>query len=294
MGPIVSVGTAKNPQEQTEYVRQGESHGPSSDGQAASSTIAEIPPPNPIALTNEKGSWKVLYPVALPRATIYLDTRESDRDGDSPMMDNDEARLPSHQAALEKYLSPNAAFVPLYDRASTGSGAAAPQAGSPPSALNLLSVAGLQTAGLAGSAVVLPATTASLERGWEQRRAEVNEGGETLPQDPESQPLVIAPPSAVPDAPSPAAWPGDPFADLLPIDGEAIQRRANAFFEQLARLSEQWKDSRVFEKLTPWFVAASVGVYEWLRLRRMRSFSTVVSENNCGPGPASLLAGEEG
>jgi hypothetical protein len=290
-GPVVPVGPARNPLEQAEYARQGESR----EVQTASGTNAEVPSPGPIPVTGEQGIGKVLYSAAPPpRATIYLGTREPDRDGDSPMVDKDDYRPPTHPAVVENYLSSNGAFAPPYDSVSSAPRAKSAQAGSPPPALNLLSAAEWQAAGLAGFAVVLPATAPSPERGWEQRMSEGYEGGETLPNVPESQPLVIAPPSAAPNALSPAALPGELFADFLPIDGETIQRRANAFFEQLPRLSEQWKDIRVIEKLTPWFVSASVVIYEWLRLRRMRSLSAVVSEDDCGPGPASLLAGEGG
>jgi hypothetical protein len=80
----------------------------------------------------------------------------------------------------------------------------------------------------------------------------------------------------------------------LPIDVEAIQRSADAFFEQLARLSEEWHDSGVIEKLTPWLIAASVVTYKWVRLRKKQSFRAPDSEDGWEPGPAVFLAGDEG
>jgi hypothetical protein len=292
-GPSAPVPAVKAAQEETGLVLKGESGGTSGGAQAVSTPVAGTPPPTSNSVTGEKGSWQALYSAASPHAAIDPYARGRDDDDDSPTMEYEEAHLPSHQASFEQYHSTIAVIAVLHDGASAGPGGTTIQVGSPHSTLDLLSAAGLGTVGLARAATILPATTASLETGWGHGHAEGNEGREK-PQAPQGQPLIIPPLAGEEEDPPLVSSPGGPFANLLPMDVEAIQRSADAFFEQLARLSEEWHDSGVIEKLTPWLVAASVVAYKWVRLRRKRGFSPPGSEDNWEAGPAVLLAGDEG
>lgn len=291
-GPSGPIPTAKTAQDETGHVLHVESGGPSGGVHAASGPVAAIPPPTSNPVMGEIGSWQAFYPVASPRATIDRDARELDHDDDSPTMEHEEAHLHSHPASFEQYLPTNAAIAGMHGDASAGIGQTPIPAGGLHAALNPFSAAGLGTVGLARVATVLPAA-ASLETRMGHGHSEENERRETTPEAPNSQPLVIPPPAEEEDGPPPASAPGGPFADLLPIDMEAIQRSADAFFEQLAYLSEEWHDSGAIEKLTPWLVATSVVASKWVCLRRKRSFSTPDSEDNWEAGPAVFLTGDE-
>lgn len=279
-------------QDEPRYALSGGSSGPSSGVHAASGSIAGIPLPTSNSVTGEKGNWPALYPVFSSHATI-ADAWGPDHDDDSPTMEHEEAHLHSHPASFEQYLPTNSAIARTHDDASAGTGGTPIPAGSLHAALNLLSAAGLGTVGVARVATVLPAA-ASLVTGGGQGHSEGNEGRETTPKAPNSLPLVIPPPAEEEEGPPPASAPCGPFADLLPIDMEAIQRSADAFFEQLTHLSDEWQDSRAIEKLTPWLIAASVVAYKWAWLRRKGSFSTPDSEDNWEAGPAVFLTGDEG
>jgi hypothetical protein len=71
----------------------------------------------------------------------------------------------------------------------------------------------------------------------------------------------------------------------LPIDVEAIQRSADTFFEQIAKISEEWHDGRVIEEVIPWLITAGAIAYQWVRLRRNQSSLPPHAEENWGPDP---------
>ncbi|HTU16794.1 MAG TPA: hypothetical protein VMG10_01925 [Gemmataceae bacterium] len=106
--------------------------------------------------------------------------------------------------------------------------------------------------------------------------------------------MILPPVNMAEDKPPPVASPGDPFAELLPIDVDAIQRGADAFFEKLARLSEEWKGARTIHELTPWLLVTGLVAYEWLRLQRMRSSYPVGPNEDSDIEPALFLMGDEG
>jgi hypothetical protein len=241
-------------------------------------------------MASEKSTQKVLYLLPTPRAS-YGDTREMDRDADSPAMEYSEARFQSHPAALDTSLSAGAVTPGFHASGSVRPGATAAQAADPHTALDLFSVAGLGSMGLARVAAVLPASAAALETWWGHGLAPHDGPREIAPPAPPSQPLELPPPTEMPDTPAPALPLGDPFADLLPLDAAALQRSADTFFAQLAGLSEVWSDGPAIDRLVPWAMAAGVAAYEWLRWRRTRSALT--SEDHGGPEPGAFLTGDE-
>jgi hypothetical protein len=122
-------------------------------------------------------------------------------------------------------------------------------------------------------------------------------GREEIPQSPTvpQAPPSFLPPLAEKPADSPPPLSGR-FAALLPIDVEAIQRGMDVFFQQLGDLSEEWRDSRVLEKLAPWLLAASLAGYGWLRLRdrRDRCLTDILPADSPKTAPSIFLPGGEG
>ena len=90
-------------------------------------------------------------------------------------------------------------------------------------------------AGTNPSSEAPPATPSPFAVPWNagkgQGKPAREEGRETTPEVPKPPSLLLPPPAGEKDSPPPASSPGGPFADLLPIDVEAIQRSADAFFE---------------------------------------------------------------
>jgi hypothetical protein len=222
----------------------------------------------------------------------YPDVRGPDLDDDSPATEEEE-HPHFHPAPFEQALPANAVASALHDGVSAVSGETSIQAAGQHAALNLLSAAGLGAVGVVHVATSLPATAVSPETSRGPGQAEGDRGEGTMPQAPESQPLGVPPPAQIPGGHAPMVSPGDLFSGLVPVDGEAIRRSADAFFAQLAGLSEEWDDGRVIERLTPWLMAAGVVAYEWFRLRRRRSLCAADPEQNGGPGPAAFPAGDE-
>jgi hypothetical protein len=66
---------------------------------------------------------------------------------------------------------------------------------------------------------------------------------------------------------------------------EAIQHSADAFFEGIAQISEEWQDNWIIQRLTPWLGAATVAAYQWVRLRRRQARSAPDNEESWGPDP---------
>jgi hypothetical protein len=224
--------------------------------------------------------------------TLYRPDR--DGDDDSPAKEMEEALLRSTQGSSVVYPFTNEeAIGPNYGTPSTTPEQIPAKDGEPHLFLNLLSAAGLGSAVTSGVAVASP-FAAPGNAGKDHGKSAREEEGETTPGVPKPPPLVLPPPAGEKDSPPPASSPGGPFADLLPIDVEAIQRSADAFFEQLGRLSEEWHDSGVIEKLTPWLVAASIVAYKWGRWRGKQSLSAPGSEDGWESVPAAFLAGDEG
>jgi hypothetical protein len=291
---------------------QGSRAGPSSSVADAAGLPAAVPqhPASAAARENEPG--QVFYPVTLLHPpigpTTYQPfplwrgqetapqregTYQPDGDNDFPTEGMEEAHPHYNQALLPPYSFTNEDS----GGANYGAPSVSPEQlpahnGGPHLLLNLLSAAGF---GLAATPVAAAASpfAASRYAGKDQGESTGGEGGKTMPAVPQSSPLLLPQPASEPDSPPLESSPGGPFADLLPIDLAAIERSADAFFQQLAHFSEEWHDSRVIEKLTPWFVAASLVAFSWLRLRRKQSFSAPAFEDSWEPGPAVFLTGEE-
>jgi hypothetical protein len=150
--------------------------------------------------------------------------------------------------------------------------------------LNLFSTAGLGSAATG----VVPTTSrvaASGDVGVRLGGAAREERREPIPKLSNLPPSRDVPPAEETEAPPPAPVLGSPFADLLPIDMEAIQHNADAFFEQIAQISEEWQDNWIIQRLTPWLVAATVAAYQWVRLRRRQARSSSDNEESWGPDP---------
>jgi hypothetical protein len=108
----------------------------------------------------------------------------------------------------------------------------------------------------------------------------------------QAKPLLLPLAGPASDNPAPEPSRGAPFADLLPFDVEAAQRRVDAFFERLAELSEEWTDGQLLDKLAPWCMAATVVIYEWAR-RRRRGSSWRADGGDSGPETTAFLMGDE-
>jgi hypothetical protein len=221
-----------------------------------------------------------------PQVTVYHDGRGFDGDDDSAT-GRDEPHFSWPQQSFVSFVCPEAINTGTHSCVVIEPEKMPIPAGYLHAVLDQLSVAGLGAAGGVGGATVLPVPTVPSPAGQGQAPPEASEG---TPEALGPQTLEAPPPAAGPDGPSPAYSPGDPFTDFLPVDLEAIQRGADAFFEQLADLAAEWDDAGVIEKLTPWLMAATVVTYEWFRLRRMR---TTAVDDGCA-GPAGFLAGGEG
>jgi hypothetical protein len=98
--------------------------------------------------------------------------------------------------------------------------------------------------------------------------------------EPGSVPLAAVEPSAPPE-------PASPLAGMLPFDLTRLERGADAFFERLAQLGEDWETSPLSAKLAPWLVAAMAVACEIVRRRNTRS----VAEP--GPGPLPFCMRDE-
>jgi hypothetical protein len=94
------------------------------------------------------------------------------------------------------------------------------------------------------------------------------------------------------EGPPPAPEAGHPLAGVLPIDVEALQRSADAFFAQLADLAQEWHGSPVSARLGTWMMAASVVAYAWICRGPRKSSDAPVAEEVWPPGVAVLLKGE--
>jgi hypothetical protein len=111
---------------------------------------------------------------------------------------------------------------------------------------------------------------------------------EPPPQMRPAPPSSAAPPAEERESPPLTPILGCPFADRLPLDVEAIQHSADAFFEQIAKISEEWQDGRVFQELTPWIAAACMAAYQWVRLRKKQSCLLPQAEECGGPDPRMI------
>jgi hypothetical protein len=148
--------------------------------------------------------------------------------------------------------------------------------------LNLFSTAGLGSA----ATTVVPTVSrvaASGDMGEHAGKPAREERTEPIPELPNPSGSLDTPPAGESENQQPAPVLGVPFADLLPIDVEAIQRSADAFFEQIAQISEEWHDNWIIQKLTPWLVIATVAGYQWVRLRRRQVRSAPDNEESWGP-----------
>jgi hypothetical protein len=116
-----------------------------------------------------------------------------------------------------------------------------------------------------------------------------------MPAVPEAPPTPPPPLAEEPTEPAPSLLTG-PFAELLPIDMEAIQHGVDAFFKQLGDLSEEWRDGGVFEKLMPWLLAAGVAGYGWLHLRdnKVRLLADFFDRGRPEAAPTIFPPGGEG
>lgn len=160
--------------------------------------------------------------------------------------------------------------------------------------LPLLSASGL---GVTNIASLLPAPWATAIEENAPRILDPVPGKEELrpmPAAPEMPPSALPPLVQERPEPPPSST-GGPLAELLPIDGEAIQRGVDAFFQQLRDLSEEWRDGEVLEKLAPWLLAASVAGYGWIRLhdRRGRYLADPLGFDQPGTILSIFLSGRE-
>lgn len=220
-------------------------------------------------------------------------TYHSDDDGDSWAIENEEAGNHANQPSVLPFLFTNQNInCPILGGANGTAEQTPPQGGASSSLLVVLSTAGF---GVAATPVVpIPVlSTVSPISGEQTDKSAPEKGRNPIPELPNSHPFLVAPPAEATPRPTPASSLGIPFADLLPMDGEALQRSADAFFEKLAKVSEQWQDCWVIQKLSPWVIVAGMVAYQWLQLRRLRSGTVPESEDNEGVGPAVFLAGDE-
>ncbi len=234
----------------------------------------------------ENRLWQLLNSAAQLRASAASTAYHSDDgddDGDPPAMDRDGGYVHSNEMLALPCLFTNQnanGLDPCCAILIQEQGLA--QNGVHLALLNLFSTAGL---GSAATAVVPTVSRVAASGDMEEHAGQPprEESTEPIPELPNPPRSLDAPPDGESENQPPTPVLGVPFADLLPIDVEAIQRSADAFFERIGQISEEWHDNGIIQKLTPWLVIATVAGYQWVRLRRRQVRSALDNEERWGP-----------
>jgi hypothetical protein len=207
--------------------------------------------------------------IALPVNPIMSSPREQDGDDDDPPGKTDEDA--SHNIAMGFPLP-----GPACNNSTCGIDSTLPPRSleqmTLPAAnlmpfLPLFSASGLGVTKIISVPPIIPATAVSVYAPEHHGPPPGKEEMRPMPAAPETPPSALPP---LVEKPAGAPSSGGPFAELLPIDVEAIQRGVDAFFQRMGDLSEEWRDGQLLEKLAPWLLAASVVGYGWIRLRDRR------------------------
>ena len=282
------VAGQQNAQPQKVLVAKGSTAGPSASIGQASSLPAAAPQYPSSPAVDENALRQLISSALLHASASPTAYQPDDDDDDSPAMEHLEGYAHSNQVLVSpgffanqntNWPDPCCAILILEQ-------GLVKDAGPHLLLLNLLSTAGLGSA--ATPSVPNASLLAASENGGEGLGKSPMEEAEPLPETSPPSPPSVAPPAEEKENSPPAPILGCPFADGLPIDVGAIQRSADAFFEQIAQKSEEWQDSRVFQKLIPWFAATSMAAYYWVRLRRKQACSGPRTEENWGPDPRMI------